>query len=99
MEGMDNAFLEAFYEFREVMKSMSATQKAALAKIRKHIEEDLAYFREHNFPSVVEAPKTYDQRIVELLRSHYVMQAAVAESLFPLRKLVLFNTWYPPRPE
>ncbi|MFZ2152061.1 MAG: hypothetical protein WAV09_03075 [Minisyncoccia bacterium] len=93
-ELIDAALVDAIQAFQEDVKQMKEKQKAAVAKLRKHIEGDIEYFKELHKPKFDEGA-AYQSRIIELLREHYVMQVAVAETTFPIRKLTLFNTWYP----
>ena len=75
-------------EASEFERDRKRLEAEGMKKLKRHIDEDLEYYRS--------LKKHHDEaHVIETLRIEYVRRAAGAETLFPLKRLVIFNTWYP----
>lgn len=74
-----------------------AADTLALMKMKANLVEDIAYFREQSMIKHDETENEFENRVVEKLREEYVKRAAGAETLYPIKRLLIFNTLYPRR--
>ncbi len=72
-------------------------EAAMMKKIKHQIDEDLAYFEQQMRQKETELLHHFKARIVEALRGEYVKRMSTAQTLFPIKRLMVFNTWYPPK--